>query len=206
MTDITWPTGIFPISSIMTPRPNVWGYESSEAKTFTTYEYPGHRWQQQVTLPDLAGDERIETQMFLLELRGQTNRVLLPDFSHRRRGVGGGTPRINGAGQSGRSLSIDGCPVSTVEWLKRGDYFALPNAELFRLTTDVNTNALGQATIAFEPAVRIGPADNDLLEITAPKARFRLFPQSQGWSSIAEPLDGFDVRSGFSIDFIEAYP
>lgn len=206
MTDITWPADIFPVSSIMTPVPNVWGYESSEAKTFTTYEYPGHRWRQQVTLPDLSGDERIEMQMFLLELRGQANRVLLPDFSHRRRGLGGGTPLVNGAAQGGRSLSIDGCPVSTVGWLKRGDYFSLPNAELFRVTADVNTNVSGQATVAFEPAIRTSPANDALVEITAPKSRFRLFQNSQGWTNAAAPLDGFDVRSGFSIDFIEAYP
>lgn len=205
MTDITWPADIFPASTGYESIPNVWSFNNDETGTTTGYERPGHRWRQQVTLPDLAGDERIDMQVFLLQLRGETNRVLLPDFAHRRRGVGGGTPAVNGGSQTGRTLAISGCPVS-ITWLRKGDYVQLANNELLRLTADAVTNGAGQVTIAFEPRLRISPAHGSAVEINTPRARCKLNTRTASWTNAAIPLNGYDVRSGFALDFIEAYP
>lgn len=205
MTNLTWPANIFPRSTGFESIPNAWAFRNGETGTGTVYEQPGHRWRQQVTLPDLSGDERIEFQVFLLKLRGQINRVLLPDFAHRRRGVGGGTPLVMGGSQAGRTLTIDGCPAS-ITWLRLGDYFQLPNYELFRLTADAVTNSSGVVTLQFEPAIRVPPADNAPVEISNPRSRCMLNTRSTSWTNIAEPLNGFDVRSSFTLDFIEIYP
>lgn len=203
--NIAWPANIFPVSTGYESIPNVWGFGNEETKTFTSYERPGHLWRQQITLPDLSGDERVEMQMFLVELRGQQNRALLPDFAHQRRGAGGGTPVVNGAGQSGYTLAVSGCPAS-VTWLKRGDYLQLANYELFRVMTDAVTNGSGQVTISIYPKIRTAPASGSAVEINNPRARCRLNTRTASWTNIADPLDGHRVRSGFSLDFIQAFP
>ena len=76
-------------------------------------------------------------------------------------GTGWGTPLVNGATQTGRTLVCDGFTAGTA--LLRGDCFAFDNSlyrEMHMLTADVTANGSGQATLTFTPAIRRSPADN----------------------------------------------
>lgn len=114
----------------------------------------------------------IAMKSFMAKLRGGVNHFEYgdPDYVSRR-GVGGGTPLVQGAGQTGSSIITDGWPINTTNIMRDGDYFTV-NGELKRMTADVNSNASGVATLQFEPPTRVSPPDNAALNITNPKASF----------------------------------
>lgn len=149
---------IMPSSTDLSFNPN----ESTTTSPFTnatqTVQLAGTVWGLTMKFDSLEEDERIELWAFLVKLKGLKHRVRLRDFGYTRRGVGGGTPLVNGTYQTGNTLTIDGLPGSTQNWLRVGDYFRIGN-QLKMVTESVNSNASGQATVNFEPEVRSFPAD-----------------------------------------------
>jgi hypothetical protein len=120
---------------------------------------PG-QWMATYGLPAMKRDRAVAWQAFLLKLEGGANtfNAFDPDAVNPR-GVGGGSPLVKGASQTGSSLLVDGCPTSVTGWLLPGDYFAVGD-ELKMVTSQVNTDGSGEATITFKPRLRNSPADN----------------------------------------------
>lgn len=80
-----------------------------------------------------------------------------------------GAPKVNGGGQSGRSLICDGFTPHYV--IREGQWFSLEHAGrhyLHNADAEVVANASGQATITFSPMLRIEPSDNDALHFAKP--------------------------------------
>lgn len=106
------------------------------------------------------------------------------------------TPLVNGAGQTGRSLNTDGWPNSTTV-LSAGQFVTIGN-QLLQLTADVTSNGSGQATISFEPAIRVSPADNAAIEYKNPYA-LMYFMEDPGYA--VEPglvySISFNLRESF---------
>lgn len=77
-----------------------------------------------------------------------------------------GTPLVNGATASGRSIPTDGWAISTTV-MKAGDFvkFASHN-KVYMLTADVVSNGTGQATLAIEPGLYASVADNSAVTHT----------------------------------------
>jgi hypothetical protein len=120
----------------------------------------GAIWTASYSLPKMNAHDQAAWQAFLLQLDGRVNTFYAYDPDRQTpRGVGGGTPLVNGANQTGTSLTIDGCPNNVTGWLKAGDYFNV-GTELKQLTQDANTNGSGQTTLNFRAALRGSPADN----------------------------------------------
>ena len=72
-----------------------------------------------------------------------------------------GTPLVNGASQTGRSLITDGWTAAAV--LKRGDALAFDNdwyRELHLVTADATADGSGNMTIPISPAIHRSPANN----------------------------------------------
>ncbi len=91
-------------------------------------------------------------------------------------GVGGGTPRVNGAGQTGNTLVIDGASSSITNWLRQGDIIKWAGDQLvYDVNGDVNTNSGGNATIPIHPPIFTGqsPANNAVVEIVAANIFFK---------------------------------
>lgn len=81
-----------------------------------------------------------------------------------------GTPRVNGGGQTGSSLVIDGLPHSTSLDLE-GRFFSVSVSSLsylYMCTEDVTTDSSGNATLSIAPLLRASPLDNALLEFANP--------------------------------------
>jgi hypothetical protein len=101
-----------------------------------------------------------------------------------------GTPAINGANQSGTSLTIDGLTISTTGILKTGATFTIAGVNSvnpvsrtdtgqlakFTLTADADSNGSGQATLQINPPITLTgpyqtvtalPSDNALLTVNA---------------------------------------
>lgn len=141
----------------------------------------GARWVATYTLPRMHRRQAAAWQAFLLQCEGMANtfHAYDPDATTPR-GAWTGTPLVTGAGQTGSTLTIDGCAPTVAGWGRAGDYFSWAGGELKMLTQDANTNGSGQTTLAFKPAIRTGPADNAALLFTKPTCAMILSDDRQG--------------------------
>lgn len=163
---------------------NTQKFESPINKSVQTIQLGGARWRADYTLRPMNKADAAKWIAFFLKLRGMSETFygFDPDWITNR-GAMGGTPLVNGAGQTGNTLNIDGCTANVTNWLRAGDYFAA-GGELKRLTADVNTNGSGQATLSFEPYFRNAPSDNSAVTIASPKVKMRLVDDMQmSWNS-----------------------
>jgi hypothetical protein len=107
-------------------------------------------------------------QAFLLSQRGQadTFTTVLPGHTTPQ-GNWAGTPLVNGASQTGRSIVMDGFTASQTGVAKAGDLLKFAgHTKVYMVTADANSNGSGQATLAIEPALIASPADNEAVTTT----------------------------------------
>jgi hypothetical protein len=152
-------------------------------------EHSGQRWEAEVTMPPMVRADAEAWVAFLVSLRGVKGTFLLGDpVGASARGsasVTPGTPVVNGAGQTGDALTIDGCPNSATGYLKAGDYIQLgggSTSTLHKVLADVNTNASGQANLDLWPNIRNAPADNATVVVSSARGLFRLSSNQTDWS------------------------
>ncbi|MEK9917978.1 MAG: hypothetical protein VW496_01170 [Pelagibacteraceae bacterium] len=152
-------------------------------------EHSGQRWEAEVTMPPMVRADAEAWVAFLVSLRGVKGTFLLGDpVGASARGsasVTPGTPVVNGAGQTGDALTIDGCPNSATGYLKAGDYIQLgggSTSTLHKVLADVNTNASGQANLDLWPSIRNAPADNATVVVSSARGLFRLSSNQTDWS------------------------
>jgi len=142
------------------------------------YKHQGQWWEAEVSLPPMKRDEAEQVVAFLIKMNGQYGTFLMGDFlSTAPRGVGTGTPLVNGASQAGDELVTDGWTVSTTGILKAGDWIQLGSAStstLHKVLDDVTSDASGNATLNIFPNLRSSPDDNAIITISSPKGRWRL--------------------------------
>ncbi len=123
-------------------------------------------WECEYTLPPIVGTTNANPwRSFLAKTQGQVNDFQVPVDPVAQSGLVA-TPLIKGAGQVGRSLITDGWPNYTIA-LKAGQYVTIGN-QLLQLTADIVSDGAGEATISFEPPIRISPADNAAIEFKNP--------------------------------------
>lgn len=200
MTIHTWPT-----LSRAAPAVLDWGL-TSNTQTFSsplsgsvqTLEMPGARWHFSYPMANLKQDDSALLRAFLVKLRGQSGRFYMHNMAAQNpRGVGGGTPVVGGAGQTGTSLAITGCPVSST-FLKAGDFFEV-GGELKMAVADAVSNGSGAATITFEPPLRASPANAAAITTSKPKGIFKLDEDTVRWST------GLALVTNFTIAATEAW-
>ena len=116
-----------------------------------------------------AGDASVEAFLAQLENYWRSGTVL--DMDHRSKrtllGLGGGTPQVNGASQTGTTLATKLWPNSTAV-LKAGDIFRVAGLnQAFQLTADATSDGAGLASLAICPPIFVGgsPAANAALTI-----------------------------------------
>jgi len=183
MTTLSWPA----IS--ITPQRVDWTlvsvtqiHESPLTGAVQTQELPGAYWQCVLDYSHARGDNARLLWAFVAKMRGRAGRVAVPSFGKDRpAGVGGGTPLVKGAGQTGAALLIDGAPISTAAWLKAGDVFGV-GSYLYMLTADADTDGSGEVTLAFAPSLRASPADNAALTLIRPTTVMMFLADEQGTS------------------------
>lgn len=194
MTDITWPSSVVPQSSDWRLVSNTASFTSPFSGMVRTMSRSGDRWACTVTTPPMKGANRAIMRAFVASLRGQTNRVVLGDHSHVKRGTQAANVLVNGGSQTGTTLAVDGGTSSAT--LLAGDYIGV-GSYLHMVTADATFNGSGQATLTISPPLRSSPADNSTVNITAPTARFVLTGNTAGWSNQVGGI------SQFSLEFIE---
>ena len=195
MTDFTWPPGLSPSAASCTWLDNTVVFQSPLSGTVRTLERPGGRWRLTLTFSRRDGLGALEA--FVFRLNGAANRAVIPDFGYQRRGAGGGTPRVNGAGQAGLSLITSGWPANTVVLLA-GDRIGV-SGQMIPVAETAETNGSGNVTLTLAHPIRTAPADQALIEIDAPTARYILANQA---SFAADP----GIFKATVLEFEEAIP
>lgn len=179
MSILTFPTLRAPSSSTFQLVTNTLGFQSPLNKTTQTLELPGARWVFALTYQNLTDSERRILKAFIAQLRGAAGRFYLWDHNQPYpSGIATGTPVVNGAGQTGSSLSVSGWTASKTGILKAGDYFQV-GTELKMMVADANSNGSGIATLTFEPPLRAAPANGASIITTRPKCIMRLKDDEQ---------------------------
>lgn len=150
------------------------------------HNHAGQRWEAEVQLPPMKSDTAEEWIAFLLSLNGRAGTFLLGDPNRTTaRGALGGTPLVNGADQTGSSISIDGCSSNVTGWMKAGDYIQLGSAStatLHKVLQDADTNSSGEVTLDIWPNIISAPANNASVITSNTVGRWRLNSGEQDWS------------------------
>ncbi|MGZ8333751.1 MAG: hypothetical protein ACXWUZ_11485 [Allosphingosinicella sp.] len=80
-----------------------------------------------------------------------------------------GAPRVNGAGQAGRSLICDGFTPNYA--VREGQFFSHEHDGrhyLYKVDSQALANGTGQLVLPITPMLRVEPADNDVLHFARP--------------------------------------
>lgn len=165
-----------------------------------TQELPGAYWRVRVEYHNLLEADCRLIWAWLGKMRGRAGRVYLPNLGRPTpKGVGGGSPAVSGASQTGASLQVSGGPLSTSGWLVPGDFIGV-NGQMYLVTADVATDGSGVAAIPIAPPLRESPPDLGAVTLSSPTITALLSDDRQGWTY--EP--GYMGRHTFTFDLREA--
>ena len=202
MTTLSWPS-----VSVQPTRFEWWlaavtqEHRSPLDGTVQTQGLSAARWEARVEYYNVSADDAAILKAFIVAMRGRAGRVYVREFGRPGpRGVGGGTPVVDGAGQAGASLAVAGGPLSTSGWLQTGDIFGV-NGQAYMLTAPANTDGTGDATLAIAPPLRSSPANGATVTLVAPQVTMMFAGDRNGWTY--EPAAR--GRHTFVFDLVEAF-
>lgn len=155
---------------------------SSSASPFTgqqqVFKHQGEWWEMEVTLPAMKRDDAEQVAAFLVSLQGQYNTFNLGDKANTApRGVGTGTPVVNGGSQTGYALDTTGWTSSTTGILKAGDWIQLgsgASSRLYKVLSDANSDGNGDAQLSIWPRLRSSPSDGASIAVNDTVGTWRL--------------------------------
>lgn len=169
--------------------------------------HPGQRWEASIRIPPVRKDLADAWVAFILSLKGPVGTFLLNDPDKvdpsGSASVTAGTPLVNGGGQTGDELNVNGLPPNINGYLLAGDYIQVGSgstATLHKVLQDVDTNFSGEAILDIWPNLRFSPADASSVVVSNAKGRFRLKSNVNSWE--------IDNSSAYGINFeaVEVVP
>lgn len=156
---------------------------SQSGVTFTRF-MNRHRWAIKATYNYLNADQGRDLKAFIDSQQGG-DKFQFVAAHMAPRGIAAGTPLVNGAGQTGYNLVTDGWTINTTNIMRKDDIIKVGNhSRVYKLSADVNSNSLGQATLILATPLRIATTDNDIITV-------RNVPFTVALSTVPE----FTVRS-----------
>lgn len=143
------------------------------------YNFRGEAWGIEGTLPLLKRDDAEAFVSFAMKLKGRYGTFLfqLPETIASPRGSWGGTPVVDGAGQTGNELDIKGLTPNVNNIIRQGDYINLGtagNTKLHKILDNANSDSSGETTVTIWPSLRISPGDGDTVVYQNVKVHLRL--------------------------------
>ena len=105
---------------------------------------------------------------FVLKQRGQYESFqVVPPVVNAGLGSPAGTPLVNGADQTGRSVVTDGWNAS-ITIFKAGDFLKFANHDkVYKVVTDATSDGSGDSTITIEPPLVTSPATDSAITYTS---------------------------------------
>ncbi len=163
------------------------------------YQHEGERWSGLYTLPPMLKNHAAIWLSFLMKLRGRRGTFKAGDQDRKTiQGATVGTVLVNGAGQTGNSINVDGVGATVTGAFKAGDYITIQD-RLYMVTDDANSNGSGEATLYIEPALRSGIlaiADDATVLYTNTTALMRLDSNEQNWDT--DHISKYGISFSFS--------
>jgi len=177
---------------------------ASNASPFTgqtqTYDWAQSWWEGQVSFPPMDRQSFDYWNSFIALCRGPLNVFQMGDpKAQKAKGLvnqNPGTPLVNGANQTGYSLTARGFPVSINRLFLPGDYIQI-GYRLYTVDDVVNSDSAGDAVLPVWPPIRDLPADGTAIVTHNCKGLFRLKNNSGNKSSVnvgAYGLSGFAIK------------
>jgi hypothetical protein len=160
------------------------------------FDWQAGRWAGMLAWGEMNRADADTVISFLNSLRGVLGTFLFWDpFASTQQGTwSGAAPLVNGAGQSGYTLAIDGLGAGAT--IKARDPFQLgsgASSRLYNVQQDATANGSGQVTLDLWPRLRSAPADNAPLTLASPKGLWRLATNKRRWSLADVRYSGIDV-------------
>jgi len=152
------------------------------------------RWEGLVETVPLDGTDLRTMWGFLLSV-GLFGEITIPDPDYTGPQSGATTGLVQGAGQSGTSLIVDGVTASALI-LRTGEYFQVGTG-FHAATTDCTANGSGVVTLNFKPALRVSPADDAVVTFNTPVLLARL-------TSMPDKDTDEDKAGAFTLSFEES--
>ncbi|MFQ5535578.1 MAG: hypothetical protein ACE5EM_12245 [Sphingomonadales bacterium] len=174
-------------------------HESPVNRVIQTQRRPGNLWSGVYKFAPIKAAAEIKA--WLASMEGPAGTFLGFDPDHRlpdgSASSATSTPLVQGASQSGTSIVTDGWAPNVAGLLLPGDYIQIGNAGLARqfkiITEQVDSDALGNATLNFQPPLHKSPADNAVILFENPVGVFRLDDNLAVWEANKAGVHGFAV-------------
>lgn len=184
------------------PRSTVAAYASPFTMQQQVYAHPGQMLTGDFELPPMTRAEAAPWIAALTSLNGIEGTFYFGDPAWTTpRGIGTGTPLINGASETGYDIDTDGWTASQSGILKAGDWvqFGTGSArKLHMVTVDATSDGSGNATLTVWPRVRTAFANDTPITVTNPSGVWRLTANA-AWTIGVDSL-----VAGLSVQFVEA--
>lgn len=100
-----------------------------------------------------------------------------------------GSPLVNGAGQTGTTLNIDGMTPGYI--VREGQFFSIiigGRRYLYAARAQTAANGSGQIALPIEVPLRVSPTDNAVCEFAAPMIEGFLAGDEVRWELLREPF------------------
>ena len=185
---------------------------TSVQNTLTSLSISGKRQTRQIggqyfrlygTYPPMTRAEFGQIYGFLMKQRGSFESfTVVPPVVSSTTATSYGTPVINGASQTGRSVATDGWGVSKSagNLLRAGDFIKFANHDkVYCLTDDNSSDSGGNSTLSIEPALLTSPADGSA--ITVASVPFKVYLMKGG---LVEYSTGINGLYSYELDLCEA--
>ena len=149
-------------------------------------QHQGEFWRTVVTLPPMLKTNAHVWLSFLLQLRGRRGTFKIGDQDCKTiKGTATGTVLVNGAGQTGNQVALDGFNASRTNVFKAGDYIQI-GSFLYMVIEDVSSNSSGEANVKIEPSLRSSIEtinDNTTVVYSNTTTIMRLDNNELGWQT-----------------------
>ena len=174
---------------------NTKSFQSPLSNSIQTISRKGSYWKTTMVFNNLTGSQRSELQAFISKLDGQAHRMRIRDYGAVRYGnaVSPQTPLVQGSGQSGSTLTVDGASANVTDYFAAGDYISFNN-ELHIVTADANSNVSGVVEVSIAPPIRKTPANNAAVEYSAPFGVFMMTNNPQ-WLTQAPYFSSITIEA-----------
>lgn len=170
--------------------------------TTQTLALPGARWEATISWESLQPADYRTLEAFLASMAGMAGRFWYGPVHAPRRATGGGSPVINGASQTGSTLSVSGWSANAQAFLA-GDWLSYTDTtsrrRLHQVTANVTANGSGVASVPIAPPIRRAGANGAAVTVTDPTGVFMLASDDEGQMQVRPPLLG-----SVSINIVEA--
>lgn len=181
--------------------PNTQTFESPLNRTVQTLELPGARWKMKFDYKNLRFDSDYRAlKSFIAKLRGMSGRFYGFDYSHKTpNGSALGSGLVKDVDQSGNTLTTYNWTPNQLQCLLPGDYVGI-YGELKLITETTVVDSSGEATITFEPPLRVSPPADTPIITYMPTATFMLIDDKQD-QAIIDP----ERKPSFSFEAMEVF-